>query len=120
MLTQQRYLSAAQLAVLVALKEHHYLTVDQLMLLTGRTSLRATQQTLTDLSRAGLVEKHTRRSSDVVQPLRAAWSLTGTSKAYLEEGGMVVLPPGRPRPYTLDHLLAVNDVLIRGKLLTRE
>jgi hypothetical protein len=33
---------------------------------------------------------------------------------------MVVLPPRRPRPYTLDHLLAVNDVLIAAKLLARE
>src|SRR3712207_5258397 len=117
MLQQRSYPTAAELAVLVVLKEHHYLTVDQVMLLTGRTSLRATQQRLRDLLEAGLVAKHDRRSSNVLRPLRAAWSLTSKSKAYLEAAEMVVLPPRQPRPYTLDHLLAVNDVLIRAKLL---
>src|SRR3954447_2278577 len=112
-----RYPSAAELEVLVALKDYHYLTVDQIMLVTGRTSLRATQQRLKELADAGFVMKHDRRSSNVLKPLRAAWSLTGKSKAYLEGARMYVLPPRHPRPYPLDHLLAVNDVLIRGKLL---
>src|SRR3954449_12253431 len=90
---RKRYPTGAELAVLVALKDYHYLTVDQLMLLTGRTSLRAAQRRLTDLAAAGLIAKHDRRSSNVLQPLRAAWSLTGKSKAYLEGADMVVLPP---------------------------
>ena len=114
-----RYPTAAELAVLVALKEYHYLTVDQVMLVTGRTSLRATQQRLKDLADAGLVAKHHRRSSNVLKPLRAAWSLTGKSKAYLEEADMVVLPPRRPKPYTLDHTLTINDVLILSRVLER-
>jgi hypothetical protein len=116
----QRYPTGAELAVLVALKDFHYLTVEQVMLLTERTSLRAAQRRLTDLAAAGLIQKHDRRSSNVLQPLRAAWSLTGRSKAYLEEADMVVLPPRRPRPYTLDHLLAINDVLLRATVLSRE
>jgi hypothetical protein len=115
-----RYPSAAELAVLVALKEHHYLTVDQVLLATGRSSLRAAQQRLKELADAGFVAKHDRRSSDVRKPLRAAWSLTGRSKAYLEGAEMVVLPPRRPRPYTLDHVLAINDVLIRARVLATE
>jgi hypothetical protein len=115
-----RYPTAAELGVLVALKEHHYLTVEQVMRLTGRSSLRATQQRLKDLKEAGLVAKHDRRSSNVLRPLRAAWSLTARSKAYLEDAGMVVLPPRQPRPYTLDHLLSVNDVLIQARLLAQE
>src|SRR3954454_22586270 len=95
-----QYPSAAEFAVLVALKDYHYLTVDQLMLITGRTSLRAAQRRLTNLAAAGLIQKIDRRSSNVLQPLRAAWSLTGKSKAYLDAAGMVVLPPRRPRPYT--------------------
>src|SRR4051812_14902820 len=117
---KQRYPTGAELAVLVALKDYHYLTVDQVMLLTGRASLRAAQRRLTELADAGLVQKHNRRSSNVLQPLRAAWSLTGRSKAYLEDANMVVLPPRRPRPYTLDHLLAINDVLIRATVLSRD
>lgn len=115
-----RYPSAGELEVLVALKDYHYLTVEQVMLVTGRTSLRASQQRLKQLSDAGFVAKHDRRSSNALRPLRAAWSLTGKSKAYLEGAEMAVLPPRRPRPYTLDHLLAVNDVLIRARLLARE
>ena len=114
-----RYPSAAELEVLVALKDYHYLTVDQIMLLTGRTSLRSSQQRLKELSDAGFVVKHDRRSSNVLQPLRAAWSLTNKSKVYLEGAGMIVLPPRPPRPYTLDHGLGINDVLIRGVLLER-
>src|SRR4051812_14422685 len=114
------YPSAADLEILVALKDHHYLTVNHVMLATGRTSLRATQQRLKDLADAGLIAKHDRRSSNVLKPLRAAWSLTGKSKAYLEDTGMIVLPARRPRPYTLDHTLAVNDVLIRAAVLARE
>jgi hypothetical protein len=117
---RQRYPSQAELAVLVALKDYHYLTVDQVLLLTHRQSLRAAQRRLKALSDAGLVQKHTRRSSNVLQPLRAAWSLTGRSKAYLEGADMVVLPPRRPRPYTLDHLLSVNDVLLRARVLCQE
>src|SRR3982751_3535419 len=111
---RHQYPSAAELSVLVALKDYHYLTVDQVMLLTGRVSLRAAQRRLTDLAAAGLVAKHDRRSSNVLQPLRAAWSLTGKSKAYLEGADMVVLPPRKPRPYTLDHLLAINRVVPRA------
>ncbi len=118
-MAQTRYPSAAELEVLVALKDYHYLTVDQVMLLTGRTSLRSSQQRLKELADAGFVLKHDRRSSNVLRPLRAAWSLTGKSKAYLEGADMVVLPPRRPRPYTLDHCLAINEVLIRGQVLTR-
>jgi hypothetical protein len=114
-----RYPSSAELEVLVALKDYHFLTVDQIMLLTGRTSLRSSQQRLKELSDAGFVLKHDRRSSNVLQPLRAAWSLTWKSKAYLEGADMVVLPPRRPRPYILDHTLALNDVLIRGVVLER-
>src|SRR4051812_41495547 len=119
-MTVPRYPSAAELEVLVALKEYHYLTVDQVMLATGRLSLRAAQQRLKDLADVGFVAKHDRRSSNVLQPLRAAWSLTGKSKRYLEGAGMVVLPPRRPRPYSLDHTLAINDVLIRAKALVTE
>lgn len=115
-----RYPSAAELEVLVTLKEHHYLTVDQVLLVTGRSSLRAAQQRLKELADAGFVAKHDRRSSDVRKPLRAAWSLTGRSKAYLEGAEMVVLPPRRPRPYTLDHVLAINDVLIRARVLAAQ
>jgi protein involved in plasmid replication-relaxation len=118
--TTHKHPSTAALAVLVALKDYHYLTVDQLMLLTNRTSLRASQRRLTDLAAAGLVTKHDRRSSNVIQPLRAAWSLTSKSKAYLEDANMVVLPPRRPRPYTLDHLLAINDVLIQAQVVGRD
>jgi hypothetical protein len=67
-----RYPSDAELAVLVALKEHHYLTVEQVMAVTGHRSLRAMQQRLKDLADAGLVQKHNRRSSQVTKPLRAA------------------------------------------------
>src|SRR5688572_10249511 len=105
--------------ILVALKDYHFLTVDQIMLLTGRTSLRSAQRRLKELADAGFVVKHDRRSSNVLQPLRAAWSLTWKSKAYLEGADMVVLPPRRPRPYILDHTLALNDVLIRGYVLER-
>jgi Replication-relaxation len=119
-MTTDRYPTAAEMAVLVALKEHHYLTVEQVLLLTNRRSLRASQQQLTDLARAGYIRKHDRRSSNVLKPLRAAWSLTDKSKTYLEGAGMVVLTPHQPRPYTLDHLLAVNDVLISGRLLARQ
>src|SRR3712207_3460829 len=97
-MTTTRYPSTAELEVLVALKTYHYLTVDQVMLLTGRTSLRSSQHRLRELADAGFVTKHERRSSNVLKPLRAAWSLTGRSKAYLEDVGMVVLPPRRPRP----------------------
>lgn len=117
---RRRYPSAAELAVLVALRDYHYLTVDQVLLLTGRSSLRAAQRRLTDLAAAGLVAKHDRRSSHVLAPLRAAWSLTGRSRAYLQAAEMVVLPPRRPRPYTLDHLLAINDVLVRASVLSRQ
>src|SRR3982751_3300362 len=117
---RHQYPSAAELSVLVALKDYHYLTVDQVMLLTGRVSLRAAQRRLTDLAAAGLIAKHDRRSSNVLQPLRAAWSLTSKSKAYLEGADMVVLPPRKPRPYTLDHLLAINDVLLRATLLSQQ
>src|SRR5512144_2823635 len=115
-----RYPSAAELEVLVALKEHHYLTVEQVLLVTGRSSLRASQQRLKELSDAGFVAKHDRRSSNALKPLRAAWSLTGKSKAYLEGAKMVVLPPRRPSPYTLDHVLAINDVLIRARVLATQ
>jgi hypothetical protein len=114
-----RYPSAAEMEVLTALKDYHFLTVDQIMLITGRTSLRSSQQRLKELSDAGFVVKHDRRSSNVLQPLRAAWSLTWKSKAYLEGADMIVLPPRRPRPYILDHTLAINDVLIRGHVLER-
>jgi hypothetical protein len=115
-----RYPSAAELEVLVALKDYHYLTVDQVMLVTGRPSLRSSQQRLKELADAGFVVKHHRRSSNVLQPLRAAWSLTGKSKSYLEGADMIVLPPRQPRPYTLDHALAVNDVLIRAHVLEQK
>jgi hypothetical protein len=114
-----RYPSAAELEVLVALKDYHYLTVDQVMLVTGRPSLRSSQHRLKELADAGFVVKHDRRSSNVLQPLRAAWSLTQKSKSYLEGAGMIVFAPREPRPYTLDHTLAVNDVLIRGHVLER-
>jgi len=112
-----RYPSAAELEVLVALKDYHFLTVEQVMLLTGRMSLRSSQHRLKELADAGYVLKHDRRSSNVLRPLRAAWSLTGKSKAYLEGADMIVLPHRHPRPYILDHTLAVNEVLIRGRLL---
>jgi Replication-relaxation len=114
-----RYPSAAELEVLVALKDYHFLTVEQIMLATGRTSLRSSQQRLKELADAGFVLKHDRRSSNVLQPLRAAWSLTNKSKVYLEGADMVVLPPRDPRPYILDHTLAINDVLIRAQVLER-
>jgi Replication-relaxation len=114
-----RYPSAAELEVLVALKDYHYLTVDQVMLITGRSSLRSSQQRLKELADAGFVLKHDRRSSNVLQPLRAAWSLTNKSKVYLEGADMIVLPPRGPRPYILDHTLAINDVLIRAQVLER-
>jgi Replication-relaxation len=114
-----RYPSTAELEVLVALKDYHCLTVDQIMLLTGRTSLRSAQHRLTELADAGFVRKHDRRSSDVLRPLRAAWSLTARSKAYLEGADMIVLPPRQPRPYILDHTLTINEVLIRARLLER-
>jgi Replication-relaxation len=120
MVTPTRYPSAAELEVLVTLKTYHYLTVDQVMLVTGRTSLRGTQQRLKNLADAGFVLKHDRRSSNVLQPLRAAWSLTSRSKAYLEGAEMIVLPPHRPRPYTLDHCRAINEVLIRAQRLAAE
>src|SRR3712207_6339591 len=112
-----RYPSAAELEVLVALKDYHFLTVEQVMLVTGRTSLRSSQHRLKELADAGFVLKHDRRSSNVLRPLRAAWSLTNRSKAYLEGADMVVLPPRQPRPYILDHTLAINEVLIRARLL---
>src|SRR3954453_6726726 len=115
-----RYPTTAEMEALTALKDYHFLTVEQLMLLTGRTSLRSSQHRLRELADAGFVLKHDRRSSNVLQPLRAAWSLTGKSKRYLEGAGMVVLPPRRPRPYSLDHTLAINDVLIRAKALVTE
>jgi hypothetical protein len=62
---------------LAALKDYHFLTVEQLMLLTGRPSLRSSQRRLKELADQGFVLKHDRRSSNVLQPLRAAWSLTG-------------------------------------------
>src|SRR5215210_319630 len=114
-----RYPSAAELEVLVALKDYHYLTVEQVMLLTGRTSLRSSQHRLKELADAGYVLKHDRRSSNVLRPLRAAWSLTSKSKVYLEGANMIVLPPREPRPYILDHTLAINEVLIRGHVLDR-
>jgi hypothetical protein len=114
-----RYPSAAELEVLVALKDYHCLTVEQIMLLTGRTSLRSAQHRLKELADAGFVRKHDRRSSNVLRPLRAAWSLTNKGKAYLEGAGMIVLPPRPPRPYILDHTLAINEVLIRAHLLER-
>jgi Replication-relaxation len=103
--------------VLTALKDFHFLTVEQIMLLTGRTSLRSSQNRLKDLADAGYVLKHDRRSSNVLRPLRAAWSLTSKSKAYLEGAGMVVLPARYPRPYILDHTLTINEVLIKAQLL---
>src|SRR3954464_10818286 len=114
-----RYPSAAKLEVLIALKDYHYLTVEQVMLLTGRSSLRSSQHRLKELADAGFVLKHDRRSSNVLRPLRAAWSLTNKSKTYLEGADMIVLPPRLPRPYTLDHTLAINDVLIRARGLER-
>jgi hypothetical protein len=112
-----RYPSAAELEVLVALKDYHCLTVEQIMLLTGRTSLRSSQHRLKELADAGFVRKHDRRSSNVLRPLRAAWSLTARSKAYLEGADMIVLPPRHPRPYILDHTLTINEVLIKARLL---
>jgi Replication-relaxation len=112
-----RYPSAAELEVLVALKDHHYLTVEQVMLLTGRTSLRSSQHRLKELAEAGFVLKHDRRSSNVLRPLRAAWSLTNKSKTYLEGADMIVPPPRPPRPYLLDHTLGINEVLIRARTL---
>src|SRR3954465_9227269 len=87
------------------------------MLLTGRPSLRSSQRRLKELADQGYVLKHDRRSSNVLRPLRAAWSLTRKSKAYLEGAGMVVLPARYPRPYILDHTLAINEVLIKAQLL---
>ena len=116
---RRRYPTAAEFEVLRALKEHHYLTVEQIMRETERDSLRAMQDRLTTLLRAGLVAKHERRSSNVMGPLRAGWSLTSRSKTYLQGAGMEVLPPRRPRPYTLDHCLTINDVLILAKELAR-
>jgi hypothetical protein len=49
--------------------------------------------------------------------LRAAWSLTGKSKSYLEGAGMIVLPARHPRPYILDHTLGINEVLIKARIL---
>jgi hypothetical protein len=112
-----RYPSAAELEVLVALKDYHYLTVEQVMLLTGRSSLRSSQHRLRELADAGFVLKHDRRSSNVLRPLRAAWSLTTKSKTYLEGADMIVLPPRLPRPYILDHTLGINEVLIRARTL---
>jgi hypothetical protein len=114
-----KYPSSAEMEVLVALKDYHFLTVDQIMLVTGRTSLRSAQNRLKELADAGFVVKHHRRSSNVLQPLRAAWSLTQKSKTYLEGADMIVLPPRDPRPYILDHTLALNDVLIRAHVLER-
>jgi hypothetical protein len=114
------YPTKAETDLLIALKKHHYLTNEQIMRLTGRTSLRATQQRLKDLKDAGLVAKHDRRSSNVLSSLRAAWSLTPRSKAHLEHAEMDVLPPRQPRPYTLDHFLSVNDVLIQARLLAQD
>jgi Replication-relaxation len=103
--------------VLTALKDFHFLTVEQIMLLTGRTSLRSSQNRLKELADADYVLKHDRRSSNVLRPLRAAWSLTSKSKSYLEGAGMVVLPARYPRPYILDHTLTINEVLIKAQLL---
>ena len=103
--------------VLAALKDYHFLTVEQIMLLTGRSSLRSSQNRLKELADAGFVLKHDRRSSNVLRPLRAAWSLTGKSKSYLEDAGMIVLPARHPRPYILDHTLGINDVLIKARIL---
>src|SRR3954463_1743741 len=103
--------------VLTALKDYHFLTVEQIMLLTGRPSLRSSQRRLKELAEQGFVLKHDRRSSNVLQPLRAAWSLTRKSKAYLEGAGMVVLPARHPRPYILDHTLGINEVLFKAQLL---
>jgi hypothetical protein len=47
--------------VLTALKDYHFLTVEQIMLVTGRTSLRSSQNRLKDLADAGYVLKHDRR-----------------------------------------------------------
>jgi Replication-relaxation len=105
--------------VLSALKDYHLLTVEQIMLLTGRTSLRSAQNRLKELADAGYILKHDRRSSNVLRPLRAAWSLTSQSKAYLEGAGMVVLPARHPRPYILDHTLTINEVLIKAQVLQR-
>src|SRR3954462_4240795 len=103
--------------VLTALKDYHFLTVEQIMLLTGRPSLRSSQRRLKELAEAGFVLKHDRRSSNVLRPLRAAWSLTSKSKSYLEGAGMIVLPARHPRPYILDHTLAINEVLIKARIL---
>jgi hypothetical protein len=112
-----RYPTSAEMEVLAALKDYHFLTVEQIMLLTGRTSLRSSQRRLKELADAGFVLKHDRRSSNVLQPLRAAWSLTGKSKSYLEGAGMIVLPARHPRPYILDHTLTINEMLIKARLL---
>jgi hypothetical protein len=68
----------------------------------------------------GFLVKNHRYSSNALKPLRPAWSLTVKSKIYLEDAGMLVLPPRRPKPYTLNHALAINDVLIRAELLASQ
>jgi DNA-binding HxlR family transcriptional regulator len=113
----KRYPTSAEMEVLSALKDYHFLTVEQIMLVTGRTSLRSCQHRLRELADAGFVLKHDRRSSNVLQPLRAAWSLTSKSKSYLEGAGTMVLPARHPRPYILDHTLAINEVLIKARIL---
>jgi hypothetical protein len=112
-----RYPTSAEMEALTALKDYHFLTVDQIMLLTDRASLRSSQRRLKELADAGFVLKHDRRSSNVLRPLRAAWSLTSKSKSYLEGAGMIVLPARHPRPYILDHTLGINEVVIKAHLL---
>src|SRR5436305_14451025 len=103
-----------------------YMTVDQVMLATGHTSLRKTQARLLTHSKEGIrgeinyLARIPRRTTEQNLHLKPAYTLTSKSKKYFEQKERaVILASLTPSPYTLDHSLAINDILLRALLLER-
>lgn len=105
--------------ILLTVKQYHYLVIDQIMLATNQTSLRGTQVRLKNLVDNGYLWRLERRNTEQNLPVKPAYTISSQAKIYLEKQGAVVLPSRKPSPYTLDHSLAINDVLIRASILTK-
>jgi hypothetical protein len=114
------YPSQTEEQILQTIKQYHYLTIDQIMLATNQTSLRGTQIRLKNLVDNGYLWRLERRNSEQNLPVKPAYTISNQAKIYLEKQGAVVLPSRKPSPYTLDHSLAINDILIRAFVLGRD
>src|SRR5687768_10492895 len=98
----------AEDAILKAIHTYHYLTIDQVMALLGRASLRHTQAKLKHLTDEGYLQRIPRHTTTRGGKLKPAYTLTNQTKRYLEDQGMLVSSPRVPKPYFLSHTLALN------------